>query len=529
MQAKSLLNNSVANLLRAASASAVSVIVPLVLAWRLPHDQYAMWSLLFGIAAYVLFLDFGLAATLQVAAAKLSVGSASRSPKELVRRTLVIVAVIVACVQIAAAILGNFASALFPALPAGYLSVFGMALFVVCFGQSCSLASNILVGYFMGSHRTMKPSVILLLSRLTSVAGVSIISFSNVDLILVASIFSAPLVAGCLVIVFDLLRDVREFIRTDFSPRNDGLKWTTKSIISFSAPLALWNLALLVVTGSGVWIIGQADYTALGAYSIAAMMVTVVLGLENAILGPLLSELSQAVARSDGLARYIRKVSLLNSVFVMAIAVLIFGTFNIFHPLLPESIGQHLTPEIVGFLLFGNVVRLSLAPLGLAFVANGSHKRLIFPPIVEALLYFVALYTLGRGFGLVGVAIGTIVGAVLGSGIKLLWSIRIAPIPSLGIAQLARETILIPSLCILPIAAVVAVLRALVGSVDAWIVWIIGACCLSLFFLVFLCVPKGDRGKLRARLSGQTGPSQSEVQSAGGSNGVDRRLGIRAD
>lgn len=501
MQAKSLLNNSLANLLRAGSASAVSVIIPLVLAWRLPHDQYVLWSLLFGIAAYVLFLDFGLAATLQVAAAKLTASPAANSPRALIRRILLLAGVLVLAIQISAALLGFVATSIFADLPKEYLLVFGVALFLVCFGQCASLIANILTGYYMASHRTMKPTLALLFSRIVAVGGVSIVSFITDDLLFIALAFSAPLALGCALVILALVREVGRFIPMDRPTRRADSKWTIRRILSFSMPLALWNLTLLVITGSGVWIVGQTDYQSLGAYSIATMLVTIVLGLENAILGPLLSELSHKVAQGDGLARYIMKVSTLNSVFVMSVGIVIFACFVVFQPFLPPSINHYLSPGIVGLLLLGNAIRLSLAPLSLAFVANGSHKRLVIPPLVETLIYFAALNALGTGLGLFGISIGTVVGATIGSGIKLLWSLKIAAIPSLGAVKLAWKCIAVPVLCAAPIVIISTAMHGIGASRAEYMPWTIVACCLALLFLVVLCITSDDRVKLKMRIA----------------------------
>src|SRR6202167_4072617 len=57
--ARTIANNSLANVIRLAATSLVSILLPAYLTHRLPVKTYAAWVLILQLSAYVGYLDFG--------------------------------------------------------------------------------------------------------------------------------------------------------------------------------------------------------------------------------------------------------------------------------------------------------------------------------------------------------------------------------------------------------------------------------------------------------------------------------------
>lgn len=442
-----LARNSFANVVRALSTSALTIVTPLVLVLTLPPANYRAWVLVFGVAAYVAYFDLGLQSTVQAVVGQCLGQGRHGSARSVIWNALKIIAIISASLVLGVVLVGLNVQLLFPAMESSLVATFKIALLILTLGQCATLAANVLTGFYMAYNRTSEPTVVLTISRLMALVSISGLSLMTHDLVWLSCSFSFPLVVGLGYLIAKLRREqiVSKAESTDVS------RVRARDLIKFSGPMAIWGICMLLVSGAGVVIIGRVHYEAVAAYSIAMMMVSAVVGLANALVGPLLSELSRMHGAGRDIVTSLGVSLRLNSLLVMFLgfgALLVYPAISF---ILPAYVRNHLSFGVLALLIAGSILRLTMSPLSLLFVATGRHRRIVLPPILEALLNVTVSFALGTIFGLVGLAWGVLVGSMLGVLLASTWSIKLSRLEGVSSSAVGISGIVIPLVCALPL------------------------------------------------------------------------------
>lgn len=451
--------NSAASAARAASNSVVTLILPLVLVVLLPPAKYGAWAVIFSIASYILYLDFGLQSTVSSMVGRSFDGKLTGRILAIGRSAIhVVLGVAILCLVTATGIALVIAS-VFPAIPTKLQAEAAIALPLLAFGQGLGLIGGVASSFEAGMQRTVHATAVTVPARLLSAVGVVIGALFNAPLPVIACLFSAPVVAGTGVLVHRVYRP-RDPDEDDSGerPRPSELY---RPLLGHAGPLAVWNVCVLVVSGVDLAVVGRLNFPAVPAYSIASSVALGIAGLDAALLNPLLPELARL--HTSGLSakfdNALLLVTRLNASFMLGAALLVAALFPALVSLAPGLEGGN-APALLLVLLAGNAVRLFLAPLSIAYVAVGAQRRLLWPPVVEATTNLACSIWLGVLLGAIGVAIGTLVGALVGAGLSLLWSLRVAALGGLRARQLVPSLLLWPVVPWMPLA---------VGLVAIWI------------------------------------------------------------
>lgn len=439
--------NSLANILRAVSGSLTTILLPLILVFILPKADYTVWVLVFGMAVYVTYLDLGLLASIQANVAHRSGAGDLRAAKSVAASGLGIIGLVWVASVIAAVVAAFFLPSLFPQIPAELGKEAQIALLLLVGGQLCGLAMNVGSAYWAGLQRSMEPALIATFSRFASLGlAVAVVPFTN-NLIVLATAFSIPIVLGLLVM---LGRFVVERPETLLAPDQhfDNRPWP---LLVYSGPLMLWNVCVLVVNGSGIVIVGLFDYNAVAAYSIASMFAAAVVGVGNALSTPLLAEFSRASRRGfDGVRSLLGRATRVNAVLVFGLAAGALIVAPYFMRFSGVSAGGVPGLVLAALVALSAAFRLVMSPTTMVFIATGTHRRVIFPPLVEAFATLVVSAFAAQLFGALGVGVGVLIGAVIGMALTLTWSMRSARLPFTNTSGFLTSGILIPMLCWAP-------------------------------------------------------------------------------
>lgn len=488
--------NSAANGIRAISGSLVTLVLPLVLVSILVKSDFAVWAICFSIASYVLYLDLGIPTTLQALVAGFDSRDDPASALRVVRVGISIVAMVALISLIAAGVVAWKFSAIFPDVRPDLAALAAPTLMIAIVGQLSNLLSNAGAAYFAGLQRSAEPTRVLVPSRVISLLLAGAVAFLGGNLVFVAVGYALPLVTGCAVIFLMLRGESRRAAKRLVAPRSHS---SPSAILSFSGPLIAWNLSLLFVTGAGLAIVGRVDYGAVAAYAVANIFAVGITSLDSALLASLIPEFSRAHAVGDRqrLARGVLRASRVNSIFVVLMA----GGIIAFAPIIAILLVNAADRPLAVFLIIGVVVSASLrafpAPLSLAFVATGTHKRIYFPPILEAVVTFSICVLLGIAYGAVGVVIGSVVGAFLGMMLAFIVSRRLSGAVDATFTGILVQSVLLPVLPLLPMMVAIAGVLALGVWLSALGVSIVlVAACISLGAM-WMCAPKDERIVIR--------------------------------
>lgn len=446
--------NSLANILRAFSGSLTTILLPMFLVFLLPKSDFTVWALVYGMASYVMYLDLGLQASIQATVAHRHGAGDVRAAKRVAASGLKIVAAVCAVSVLGAVLVAGLLPSIFPQIPSDLLDQARVALLVLVGGQLCGLATNVASAYFAGLQRSLEPAVIATIARFASLGAVLLCVPFSQDLGVLAAAFSIPIAAGLVAIVW---RFSAERPRNDILTENgmeptsfDNRPWP---LLVYSGPLMLWNICVLVVNGAGIVIVGLFAYESVAAFSIASMFAAAVVGVGNAVTTPLLAEFSRVSTSQGGLEELralLRNAVRINSVVILGLA----GGVLLLAPIFLELSGLAMT-GIGEFVLVSCVVlaaslRLLMAPVTMVFIATGTHRRIVLPPVVEALLTLTVTIVLASMYGAVGAGLGALVGALIGVTMTLTWSLKSSGIALGGMSGVIRNGLLVPVLCWLP-------------------------------------------------------------------------------
>jgi O-antigen/teichoic acid export membrane protein len=411
-----LLKNAAANFLRAAATSAIAVVLPLLLIVILPDAEYTAWAIIFSASTVLLFLDLGLPTSVQVLVSReLEDGRAAGA----VRVTWVglgVTASIVAAFATPVSVLAAWLGSVYPAMDPDLTTMAAQALLLLALAQATTLASNTVAAYFAGAQDSMRASRILVPGRLLAGVACVLTAFVTHDLRVLAASFLLPLLASLVV----LSRAVRRAGRA--ATVADAVESPLRELLRFNGPLVVWGLALSVVSGLDLLLVGRFDYDRVVAFSVATVLTSGVVGLSNAVLATILPQLARFHASGDDIS--LRALTVDAGRWAAALVASQFLVLAAACLVIPQVRDSALYLALLGLAM---TARLAVAPLAFAVVATGSHRVLIGPPILEAALNLGLSVALGLQLGAAGVALGTTVSALTAAVIMVTYCLSRVP------------------------------------------------------------------------------------------------------
>lgn len=505
-----LARNSFANLARVASTSLVALLVPVILVATLRPDLYGTWALLFGLAGFVLYLDFGLPSSVQTLVSRESAGGRSAAARARGLSGVAWSAAIGAIMLVALAVAASFADVLFPALSRADSGNIAVVVLLLGVGNVATFVGNTAASYFAGLQRSAVAAATLVPGRLASLLIAVPVAAVTQDLVLVAASYALPLVLGGVAMVAQVLRAPVD--ADEVPPLRQRLL-----VLRFSGPLAMWSVYMLCISGVGILVVGRVDFRAVAVFSLASAFASALTAVVTALVSPVLSELGRAHANEDGnrFTSLVLNGTRIDTALVACGVVGVEVAYLVAAPFLSRSQGVPVleASSIIAFAVLASGLRLTVAPLTFAFVAAGAHRKLLLPPLFEAVITLAATIGLGAMFGGAGAAAGLLVGAVGGVTLAIAWSHRVTGVVDATARQLALNAIGRPFLAILPaqVAFAAVVPFAAAGGFAVWVP--AGALMLLVTAALAwrLCLPAGVRASFVGRLHGRTTSAVPDV------------------
>jgi O-antigen/teichoic acid export membrane protein len=420
--ARTVVSNSVANVIRLATTSLVSILLPAYLTHRLPVGTYAAWVLILQLSAYVGYLDFGV----QTAVSKYIAEYEAKQDPVGCNRCASVGSVIMLAAGGLGVLLTLVLAWLVPNLlrtmPHSLYHEVRLSVVFVGISLSVSLASSVFVAIFVGLQRYQVPMVITIISRLLSGAVICVAVASHRGLVVMAA------AAGCMNIFTALLqfiawRKMAYHIRV--SVRFIDVA-TLVSMYKYCAVLTVWSVCMLFVSGLDITIVGHYSFSETAYYSIATSPTTFVLAITAALMGPLLPATSAlSVHRSCTQMGSI----LLRSTRYATIILLLTGLPMVVvgYVVLRAWVGPIYAVHSIQFLrilVVANIVRSLCGPYATMVVAMSKQRVATASALTEGTVNLVSSILLARHIGALGVAIGTLLGAAAGIGMHFGVSMR---------------------------------------------------------------------------------------------------------
>jgi O-antigen/teichoic acid export membrane protein len=416
-------------------------------------EAFGAWSLVLQLSAYVGYLDFGI----QTAIARFVAHSTERGDAEHRNRivnTAIVCLAASACIGLLGlALLAIFVPRLFPNLHRDLLLSVRAAIMLVGGSLCLGLPASVFTGIFVGLQRNGVPAVIIGISRLLS-AVLLVVVVRYQGTIAEMALVMALVNIGSYVMLFLAYRRLGAHLcpRIHLSLTTVS-KAAASELFDYCLSLSAWSIAMLLVTGLDLIIVGIYSFGEVAYYSVAATVVTLLAGAFGAIFGAMGSTAAAVHARGDraGLGRMVIVATRMGTVMLLATGVplMVFA-----HPLLGVWVGPHYASHaaiLLQILVAANIIRMTMTPYVLAMIGSGEQRRVILTPLMEGLTNLIFSVVLARSFGAIGVAAGTLIGAFVGLAGNPFYNMPRTTEIQMSISEYFFSSLLRPGLCVLPV------------------------------------------------------------------------------
>jgi O-antigen/teichoic acid export membrane protein len=411
MSLTKIAKNAFANLARGGISAVVALIIPPFLTKILSKDVYSTWLLIVQLSAYVSFLDFSI---------QLGVGRFVAHYTELGdfnRRNGIV----------------NTAFALLSTLSIiGIISIFGLAwwlphffkdipstlqqdaqlsLLLIGFSIAICLPFSVFTSVFIGLDRYDIPAWIIGSTKVLS--GVSIVLIANTshDIIAMAIVVAMSnfLTGICLFIAQSRLAD-KILVSVLLVSKEFAFE-----IIDYCLGLSIWTIGLILVSGLDIAIIGFFDYSSLIYYSLAITITSLVTGIQSTVISVIMPTAAAMGSRQnkEELGNLLIASTRYGTILIVltSLPIFIFGNW-IVSLWVGADYATSVVPILV-LLVLGNSIRSIGLPYATIVASVGEQKLIFISPLIEGTVNLLVSIMLVKQMGITGVAIGTIVGALI--------------------------------------------------------------------------------------------------------------------
>lgn len=447
-----LLKNAFANVIRGSFSALIAVILPPFLVRTLPAETFSVWVLILQLTAYVSYLDFGVQTAVgRFVAYNNDLGNFEE------RDRIVNTSFVILCGSGLLAMLLMFVLAwqlpqIFYSIPSKLQTEAKTALLLVGSSLAIGLPFSVFNGVFVGIQRYEIPAVITGVGKLTTAILIIIAAKASGSLVLM----------GAAIAGVNLISYATQFLAC--KRYNQNIKYSYKlvskqagqEVFGYCFSLSVWSFGMLLVSGLDITIVGIFDFKAVAYYSIAASLISLIIGLQSAIFNGLLpmAAVMDAQDNEKQLGQLLITSTRYGMLILLATGIpLILGA----KPLLNVWVGKDYAENgtiILQCLVIANIIRLSCLPYATILAGTAQQNLVIISPLLEGFSNLIASLTLGSLMGSVGVAIGTIIGSMISAGGHIMYNMPRTKGILFSTSTFIKDGLLRPLICALPILLV---------------------------------------------------------------------------
>jgi O-antigen/teichoic acid export membrane protein len=405
-----LAKNAVVNLARGSAGAIVALLLPPVLIRHMSPVSYAVWVLTLQVVSYVGFLDFGLQTAIgrYVALANEKKDAVLRDGIFSTAFAGLTLAAVLGLVMVT--VIAIASPRIFPSVPTNLLAPMRVALLIAGFSVALGLPASAWNSVFVGLQRYEIPAITTSAGKFLSAVGLIWAAISGKSLVFMAIVMAAANLLSY-ALQFGMLQHVAAEIT--FKAELITRRLITE-LSSYCFSLMVWSFSMLLVNGFDLILVGRFQFAAVVAYSVSATLITFLAGAQQSIFGVIMPHAAELHARenSEALGNLLVKTTKLGVLFLLltGLPLIVFA-----HPLISTWIGPQfaqLGGKILIVLVIANMVRLTGAPLAFILIGTDQQRLVVLTPIMEGVTNLLFSIGLGMKYGAIGVAWGTLIGAV---------------------------------------------------------------------------------------------------------------------
>lgn len=450
--------NSTANLARLAISWLVVLTLPPLLVHVLDKPTYATWVLILQIGAYATTFDSGIQmAIARFVARAQEMGDTAYMGTILSTTTALLFATgLLLC--LIAPILSMELGSVFHSVPAAIIPQASRALLIIAASLALALPFSALGALYLGLQRNEVNTIAGSSAKIVGAAGAAWAAFHHQGLGAMA-LWTA---AGTLLQpVIYLLAPRAVPLRTLFRIALVSYQ-TARSFVRFCSSTIASQFGTLIISGLDIPIVVAFDFRAAAYYAIATALSNILIVPHGAILAALMPIASGMTVSNQPqrLGQALLRVTRYSTALLCALALPLFIGMG---KLLPLWVGPDYashSQQIAVLLLAAQFIRLPLAPYAMFGFSAGQQHKMLVSVFGEAVVNLAASLILVRSMGALGVAAGTLIGALVGVALHFFNSMPRTDAIFFSRTQLLWKSILLPIASSLPAACVIPLLRA---------------------------------------------------------------------
>ncbi len=447
--AVTIARNAVANLLRIGSGWTVVLLLPPVLVRTLDKPTYGIWVLILQVAAYVTVFDVGI----QSAIARFVARGIGTQDRPFIGKVLSSSVALLIASAFAGVILTGLVSwqlpKLFHSIPLTLVASTRLSLLVIGISLCLTLPFSCLAGFFAGLQRNEINAIAGTAGKFTGACGTAWAAFNGQGLVGMASWTAVGIFLQAMVCLFFWQRQAQPaFLKVQYVELR-----MMREFASFCVAMFITQFCMILISGLDMPIVVVFDFKAAAYYGVAATLSNILSVPHSAIVSTLMP-VAAGMSAAESPARMGR---VLQKTTRFATSILCLTTVPLLL-LLPAFlrvwVGSDYAAnslQIAEILIVAQFIRLTMLPYATIGYAAGQLHRMLVAPISEACVNLLFSVLAVRVIGGIGVALGTLVGAVVGVTLHFGLSIPRTNCISVGRRSLAWNGIVRPLLFALPL------------------------------------------------------------------------------
>jgi O-antigen/teichoic acid export membrane protein len=444
-----LVKNATANVVRGGAAAVVAMILPPFLTRLMSADSFGAWSLVLQVSAYVGYLDFGIQTAVGRFVAHANVKGVAEHRDSVVSTALA--ALTVAGVAAIAGTLGLAAllPRIFRHVPSPLFGDMRIALLLVAGSLAIGLPASVFNGVFVGLQRYEVPAAVIGGSRVFSAFMVILVVKQGGSLTWMAAAVAGVNLASYAVQYF-MYRWMAPEIH--LSTRLVSQK-TGRELLDYCAGLTVWSVAMLLITGLDVLLVGYFQFEELAYYAVASTAIVFLSSLQNAVFSVMIPSTAVQYVRGDSqeLGRMMVTATRYGTFLLLLTGLpLVFAARKILTVWVGPNYAFH-GSSVLRILVLANMVRLSATPYAMTLVGTGQQRLAVVTALLEGSCNLIASIIAGYVFGAVGVAMGTLFGSLVGVGGNFVYNMPRTVGVDFRVSRYIIDGLLRPVVCALPL------------------------------------------------------------------------------
>ncbi|MGI4979354.1 MAG: lipopolysaccharide biosynthesis protein [Janthinobacterium lividum] len=339
----------------------------------------------------------------------------------------------------------------FHQMPPALIPQVRLSLFMIGAAAAFALPFSAFAAVFTGLQEYGFPTAVALIGRGLSTALLITMVLTGKGLVPMAIVVTIVNVAIAVTQWAGWRRFARERFRFSAFQMD---RFMTRRLVRSGGVFAIWTLGFLVVSGLDVVVVGHYDYKDTGFYSIGATATNFMLMCVSSLVSPLLPAVSamQVNSKSIAVGNVVIHFSRFCALLLCALAIpLTVGAY----PLLSLWVGTAYAAKSASFLrilVLGGVVRTLGYPYETIVLATGQQHLATVAVVAESVINLAVSIWLVQHVGAVGVAYGTLIGAVVHVGLHVGVSMRMTQQTiTLSRVRFLVDSLLRPLVCVTPV------------------------------------------------------------------------------